>query len=660
MEKEGENKETSQTLSFNPDKELGIRKTTWISIVIFLILSVVTIFANFSNLMNKSPGSISIVFFVILFNLSLGFLVIMMLNKLVRVSKRGYRVFFFYLILSTFFYWYVISAVMQGYYGTFLSLGGFYYFLATRTFNAAALFYICSALVILSSSFFLYFISRKYIYEKNPPEKIMNKKIRILIFLTPVIFLVILLIMIPKDYAYESSPVLDVIGQMVLADRPDYDEEHVKKDSNKKILDFSLDVEKPNFVIIMLESVSAEHMPYYGYERNITPNIDYLMDKSVVFENAYSSASHSDYAQTSFLSSRYTFTNDYRNFFDVDYPRAFMWDVLKKYNYTTAYISSQDDDWANMVYYYKTKNLDVYSYSISDEKVDYGSGNSQKDYDEFTAQKAVEWLNQTQNKNFFLYVNFQATHYPYEYPEFSLAANESSDTDKINESNILFKPYEPSSMTSYYDIVSEDYEASVNDYDNSVYYVDKQVGVLVDYLESKGLLNNTIIILSADHGEILDRRHGYLRHGFGVYEEEVKVPLMIYFPLVGHKIVDERVRLLDTVPTLLNITGFPLVEEFQGHLMVEGQNIYFVAQNQNYKIGLLRNNIKYMVNGLNYELEVYNLTEDPYEQHNLIETQDDEIKYYLDYGHYLYDWYDCQLDYYSNSRWENGEKIKCE
>src|SRR3989344_552088 len=203
MEKEGENKETSQTLSFNPDKELGIRKTTWISIVIFLILSVVTIFANFSNLMNKSPGSISIVFFVILFNLSLGFLVIMMLNKLVRVSKRGYRVFFFYLILSTFFYWYVISAVMQGYYGTFLSLGGFYYFLATRTFNAAALFYICSALVILSSSFFLYFISRKYIYEKNPPEKIMNKKIRILIFLTPVIFLVILLIMIPKDYAYE-------------------------------------------------------------------------------------------------------------------------------------------------------------------------------------------------------------------------------------------------------------------------------------------------------------------------------------------------------------------------------------------------------------------------------------------------------------------------
>jgi len=312
-----------------------------------------------------------------------------------------------------------------------------------------------------------------------------------------------------------------------------------------------------------------------------------------------------------------------------------------------------------MVDYYNTNNLDVYSYSISDGVVDYGSGNSQKDYDEVTAEKAVDWIDENKDKNFFLYINFQATHYPYQYPESSIVLNSTNELE-VNESNILFEPYEPSSGTSYYDIPVEDYEASVNDYDNSINYVDKQVGVVIDYLENHGLLNNTIILLSADHGEILERRHGYLRHGFGVYEEEVRVPLMIYFPLIKHKVIDTRVRRFDTIPTLLNITGFPLADEFQGHLMEKNQNIYFVAQNQNYKLGLLKDDIKYIINGFNYETEVYNLTEDPYEQSNLIKSPDDEINYYLDYGHYLYDWYDCQIDYYSNSRWEAGEKIKCE
>ena len=408
----------------------------------------------------------------------------------------------------------------------------------------------------------------------------------------------------------------------------------------ERVLDFNLEVENPNIIIIMLESIPAEHMPVYGYLRNISPNIDLLAEKSIVFNNAYASASHSDYAQTSFLSSRYTLINSYRNFFNLNFPRVFIWDVLKENNYSTAYISSQDDDWANMIRYYNKDTLDVYNFSLADGIYDYGSGNAKKDYDEKTVESVINWINQTSGP-FFLYTNLQANHYPYSYPE----------------NNSVFIPDNVSLMTSYFDIAKEDYTASLNRFDNALFYTDKQIGKLMEFLENKSLLDNSIIILSADHGEILERRHGYLRHGFGVYEEEVRIPLMIYFPDVSARVVDGKIRRLDVVPSVLNISGFKSSEEFQGKIMRKNQDIFLFAQNQNFKMGLIRGDIKYMMNWISFIPEAYNLTEDPFELNNLIKNKKDERFYYLRYGIVLKKWYDCQVDYYSKEDWD--EVIGC-
>jgi arylsulfatase A-like enzyme len=189
--------------------------------------------------------------------------------------------------------------------------------------------------------------------------------------------------------------------------------------------------------------------------------------------------------------------------------------------------------------------------------------------------------------------------------------------------------------------------------------VDKQVGRLLDYLEEEGLFENTIIILSADHGEILERRHDYLRHGFGVYEEEVRVPLMIYFPGFGHQVIEERIRGIDMVPTVLDIGGFNLSEEFQGSVMSEGQDIFLSAQNQNFKLGLIRGDIKYMMNWISFIPEAYNLTEDPHELNNLIKNEKDEKFYYRRYGYLLIKWYKCQMKYYKKEMWKKGKTIEC-
>jgi len=396
-----------------------------------------------------------------------------------------------------------------------------------------------------------------------------------------------------------------------------------------------IDTKSPNssVIIIMLESVSRDRMPQYGYNRSITPNIDKFSKDSILFNNTFSTSTHSDYAQPSFLSSRYTLIGNHRNFFDLDYNRTFLWDVLKKENYTTAYISSQDDDWANMVKYYDTQNLDRYSYSITDGEYNYGTGNAKKDYDEVTINKTTTWLENI-SEPLFLYVNLQATHYPYSYPE----------------NNSLFMPDNVSKNTDYFKIAEEDYGNSVNRYDNSLYYVDKQVGVLLDFLKKKDIYNDSIIVLTSDHGETLEPVHGHLRHGFGVYREENMVPMFIKIPGESYKIVNDNVRHLDVIPTVLDILNLSIPREMQGIPMSEDQEIFIFSQNQNFKISLVKDDLKYIIDMNDYTTEAYNLTSDPYEEKNL-EIRDSII--FKENRDRLLDWYNCQKSYYTEKNWTN-------
>lgn len=389
---------------------------------------------------------------------------------------------------------------------------------------------------------------------------------------------------------------------------------------NQKLSRINQKYDGYNVVFILLESISAERVGVYGYERNTTPNIDKLANESIIFKNVYSISPHSDYAQPGILSSRYILTNDLRTSFDQkDIPRKFMWDVFKENNYTTAYISSQDDKWQGMDKYINYENLDFVSYSRTDGEIDYGSGLAQKDFDHKTANLALRWLNQTVNNNknpFFLYMNFQSTHLPNPYPE-------------------EFSIYKPDDMLH-----------ESNRYDNSLTYVDVQVGKIIEFIENNSLKNNTIIVITADHGHDLLTRHGISGHGFSLYDEELKVPMVAYIPNATPIVVDDVVSHIDVVPTLVDLMGYKIPYEFQGDIMRIGRPIIFFTQNHKYMIGKLENNIKTIVDLNRNLIEVYNLTSDPEELENLgyKKYQSDIIK--------LMFWHYCQLDYYGNARWE--------
>ena len=380
--------------------------------------------------------------------------------------------------------------------------------------------------------------------------------------------------------------------------------------------------DKPNVIFILLEALSAERIGFYGYERNVTPNMDKLANKSTIFTNAYTTSTHSDYAQPGLLSSRYMFTSKYRKIFPDDNPRKFIWDIFKEDNYTTGYYSSQDDRWQNMDHYLDYTNLDDVSNSMTDGKTDYGNGLARKDYDHKTADLAVEWLNKTIKKQepFFLYLNFQATHLPRSYPP----------------NYEYFKPENP-----------------INKYDNSLRYVDLQVGKIIDFIEENNLSNNTIIAITSDHGEDLEKRHGISNHGKSIYEEELIVPALIFLPRREPKVKEERVSHIDFVPTLIDLLGYPIPKEFQGDLMRKNRPIFLVAQSHKYLIGLIQNDTKIILD-MNKKLsEVYDLKNDPKELNNIDSKEYNDLMLKLLFWHY------CQKDYYEKQRWKKDSINRC-
>tara|TARA_Y100000310_G_scaffold227367_1_gene229619 strand:- start:959 stop:2284 length:1326 start_codon:yes stop_codon:yes gene_type:complete len=376
----------------------------------------------------------------------------------------------------------------------------------------------------------------------------------------------------------------------------------------------------PNVIFILLESVSAERLGTYGYERSVSPNIDSLANKSIVFERAYTTSTHSDYAQPGLLSSRYLYANKLRNTFSYSNPRLFIWDVFKQANYTTAYFSSQDDRWQSMNSYLNFENLDTYSYSLTDGHTDYGTGLAKKDFDHKTADSALNWL-ETKNSSqpFFLYLNFQATHNPNAYPP-------------------QFTHFTP--------------ETDINKYDNSLHYVDLQIGRILKYLE-KNNLSDTVVTITSDHGHDLKNRHSLPGHGFSIYNEELLVPAIAYFPGVPPTRVNSSVSHIDFVPSLIDLLGLPIPNEFQGTVMKEGRPIYFVTQSHRYKIGQLLGDIKTIIDLNKKQVEVYNLTSDPYELNNI------NSKQYNGHVLQLLFWHHCQLSYHSKEKWLSSKTDRC-
>ncbi len=163
-------------------------------------------------------------------------------------------------------------------------------------------------------------------------------------------------------------------------------------------------------------------------------------------------------------------------------------------------------------------------------------------------------------------------------------------------------------------------------YLRDVALVDRQIGRIRQAVEKAGLLDRTVIILAADHGEAFGE-HGTLYHAVTVYEELVRVPLFIRVPGVAHRRVDEPVTLMDLGPTILDLFGLPTPGTFLAQSLVpflRGQNPHLqrpIAVDAGRRMqALYWDGRKTIVDLTRNTQEVYDLDSDPGETRNLVDV----------------------------------------
>ena len=299
-----------------------------------------------------------------------------------------------------------------------------------------------------------------------------------------------------------------------------------------------------NVLFFILDAGRARSFGTYGYPRETTPEIDRLASEGVVFERVYTPAVYTLGAMSSVWTSQYPDRHHSAVSFSARLPkdRLTLAELLSAQGiYTAGFV-------ANAV----AGSLFGFDRGFSEFQEVYRTLGSRGD----VFRKILpEWFEKNRDRRFFAYVHFREPHFPYDPeppfdtrfgPEGPIPKAARRDSRFFQDVNQGRRPFS-----------NEEREHLVRLYDGNIAFADQEVGAIVKALGDQGLLERTVVIVAADHGEEL-LEHGWIGHNVQVYEPTVRVPLVIRFPK-GTGPSGVRVRalsdLLDVAPTIADIFG---------------------------------------------------------------------------------------------------------
>jgi arylsulfatase A-like enzyme/tetratricopeptide (TPR) repeat protein len=270
-------------------------------------------------------------------------------------------------------------------------------------------------------------------------------------------------------------------------------------------------LQNANVLLVTLDTTRADHIGTYGYAKAVTPHLDKLAAEGVVFEHCITPSGFTLPSHSSIMTGLYPPAHGVRlngdaALGDVQNTLA---ERLKTKGYRTgAFVSAfvLDGRWGLAQGF---DNYDDKFHITADQRLDLSRvqrpGNKVVDL-------ALQWLQQDKTKPFFAWVHLYDAHTPYEPP------------------------------------------APLTGYDGEITFADAQVGRLIEWLERSGLKENTVVIITADHGEGLGS-HGESEHGYYVYDYAVRVPLIVRMPGTSGLRIGAQVRTTDIMPTILDAVG---------------------------------------------------------------------------------------------------------
>lgn len=308
-----------------------------------------------------------------------------------------------------------------------------------------------------------------------------------------------------------------------------------------------------NLVLIVVDTLRADHVGGYGYPRPTTPNLDRLAAEGTVFENAFAQSSWTAPSIASLFTSLYPSSHGVTNFL-AKLPSGIptLAEVLQRQGFRTSAIS------ANFVHVSPAKgfgrgfdSFEALSRPVRPGEAEDLFGQVAVDADAVT-ERAIAAAGSASGKRIFLYAHFMDPHSNYDPPEPFLRRFEHPYDGSLTGSTEDLKR----AMRSEIELAEADLRRLVDLYDAEIAFADAEIGRLLDDLRRRGLYDESVIAVLADHGEEFED-HGGLFHGSTLYEELVRVPLIVRLPggLGGGARIRELVQVVDVGPTLVEILG---------------------------------------------------------------------------------------------------------
>jgi len=307
-----------------------------------------------------------------------------------------------------------------------------------------------------------------------------------------------------------------------------------------------------NVLLVVIDTAGAEHMGYELPDLGHTPNIDRLARDGVLFTRAYSPAPWTQPAVASLFTSRMPSRHGVLRLFDVlDEEHTTMAEWFEERGFRTA---------------------GVISHMLLESRYGYAQGFESWDatpvggHDAITSHavtdRAIRWLDRhDRSAPFFLFVHYFDPHFAYwHHPEFRLTGDYRGPVRpgmgiwELREAREQLGP--------------EDLRYLVALYREEIAYTDHHIGRLLDHLRRRQLDGETLVIVTADHGEEF-MRHGWIGHTRTLYDELLRVPFVMRLPGGPEgRVVETPVSLLDVLPTLMALAGEPADPAAEGRSLL--------------------------------------------------------------------------------------------
>jgi len=325
-------------------------------------------------------------------------------------------------------------------------------------------------------------------------------------------------------------------------------------------------------ILLVIDTLRADHLGCYGYHRDTSPNIDWLAKQGTVFEKAYPTDVPTQPSFTSMftgLRGIQTGIVSHSETENLAESTSCFPELLSQQGITTVAVST-----LYMMRRWFARGFRYYMNPVAGRR----ERLQQVDAEEINAM-ALPWIEENRERDFFMFIHYWDPHGIYLPPEpYRRLFYQGNECDPENHSLDVLKTQPVYPFTKrHLDAIKEnltDIEYVVAQYDGEIRYADDNVRRLLDLLEELGISDETAVILTSDHGESLGEHHFYFDH-HEVYETTIHVPLVMRYPpgVPKEKRVDGLVQSTTSLaPTILNLFGLKVPDYFEGKDLVKLAN----------------------------------------------------------------------------------------